>query len=134
MIDELRDEQLIEKVGGRFRLSTLIQKRLVYLNKGARSFVESDKKDKLQIVIQEILEDKIYLDMNDEVCARDDQGNELGPVSDEILNLVDNEVSQIGDQIERLVRISENSSRLPNAAFERPSWLLAGVEQDLSRE
>lgn len=80
MIDELRDEQLIEKVGGRFRLSALIQKRLVYLNKGARSFVESDKKDKLQIVIQEILEDKIYLDMNNELCVRDDQGNDFGPI------------------------------------------------------
>lgn len=81
MIDELRDERLIEKVGGRFRLSALIQKRLVYLNKGARSFVDSsDKKDKLQVVIQEIVEDKIYLDMNDNVCARDDAGNDLGPL------------------------------------------------------
>ncbi|MBR5626326.1 MAG: DNA-directed RNA polymerase subunit omega [Thermoguttaceae bacterium] len=62
MIEELKDEELINKVGGRFRLSTLIQKRLVYLNKGARSFVNTDKKDKLQIVIQEIVEDKIYLD------------------------------------------------------------------------
>ena len=73
MIDELRDEKLIEKVGGRFRLSALIQKRLVYLNKGARSFVETDeKKNKLQIVIQEIIEDKIYLDMDDNLCIRNE--------------------------------------------------------------
>ena len=64
MIEELKEEKLIRKVGGRFKLSTLIQKRLVYLNKGARPFIESDKKDKLQIVIQEIIEDKIYLDMD----------------------------------------------------------------------
>jgi len=64
MIEELKEEQLIQKVGGRFKLSSLIQKRLVYLNKGARAFVDSDKKDKLSIVIQEILEDKIYLDMH----------------------------------------------------------------------
>ena len=63
MIDELRDEKLIEKVGGRFQLSALIQKRLVYLNKGAASFVETDgSKSKLELVIQEIVEDKIYLD------------------------------------------------------------------------
>lgn len=62
MIEALKDEKLINKVGGRFKLSSLIQKRLVYLNKGARSFVDSDKDDKLQIVIQEIQEDKIYLD------------------------------------------------------------------------
>lgn len=80
MIDELRDERLIEKVGGRFRLSTLIQKRLVYLNKGSHSFVESDKKDKLQIVIQEILQDKIYLDMDGNLCGRDDSGRDIGPL------------------------------------------------------
>lgn len=73
MIEELKDEQLINKVGGRFKLSALIQKRLVYLNKGARSFVESDKaasKDKLQIVIKEILQDKIYLDMEGNLHER----------------------------------------------------------------
>ena len=72
MIEELKDEQLISKVGGRFKLSALIQKRLVYLNKGARSFIESaeNKKDKLNIVIQEILQDKIYLDMDGNVQER----------------------------------------------------------------
>lgn len=78
MIEELKEEELIEKVGGRFRLSTLIQKRLVYLNRGSRSFVESrDKKDKLQTVIQEIIEDKIYLDMNNEVQERDPKAGDL---------------------------------------------------------
>jgi DNA-directed RNA polymerase subunit omega len=71
MIDELRDEKLIEKVGGRFQLSALIQKRLVYLNKGAASFVETDgSKSKLELVIQEIVEDKIYLDTNGELRYR----------------------------------------------------------------
>ena len=68
MIEELKEEKLIEKVGGRFRLSALIQKRLVVLNKSKRPFVSvGDKTDKLQIVIQEILEDKIYLNMDGEV-------------------------------------------------------------------
>lgn len=71
MLEELRDERLIDKVGGRFKLSALIQKRLVYLNRGARSFVESDKKNKLQVVLQEILEDKIYLDTAGNLCERD---------------------------------------------------------------
>ena len=34
MIDELREEEIVNKVGGRFKLSTLIQKRLVALNSG----------------------------------------------------------------------------------------------------
>ena len=35
MIDELREEEIVNKVGGRFKLSTLIQKRLVPLQKGS---------------------------------------------------------------------------------------------------
>lgn len=80
MIDELRDEKLIEKVGGRFQLSALIQKRLVFLNNGACAYVDSSKKNKLEVVIQEIVEDKIYLSMDGEVCARDEDGNDLGPI------------------------------------------------------
>ncbi|MGA2035129.1 MAG: DNA-directed RNA polymerase subunit omega [Thermoguttaceae bacterium] len=62
MIDELREEAVVNKVGGRFKLSTLIQKRLVALNGGARPLVEMDTENKMQIVIQEIIQDKIYLD------------------------------------------------------------------------
>jgi phosphopantothenoylcysteine decarboxylase len=36
----LREESIVNKVGGRFKLSTLIQKRLVALNPGARPLVE----------------------------------------------------------------------------------------------
>ena len=78
MIEELKEEQLIRKVGGRFKLSALIQKRLVYLNKGARPFIESDKKDKLSIVIQEIIEDKIYLDMDGNLQAAHPGGLDMG--------------------------------------------------------
>ncbi len=78
MIEELKEEKLIEKVGGRFRLSALIQKRLVVLNKSQRSFVSAtDKKDKLQIVIQEILEDKIYLNMDGEVVENTPAASEF---------------------------------------------------------
>ena len=62
MIDELREEEIINKVGGRFKLSTLIQKRLVSLNAGARPLVELNTDDKMEIVIQEIMQDKVYLD------------------------------------------------------------------------
>jgi len=62
MIDDLREDQIIKKVGGRFKLSTLIQKRLVALNAGARPLVAMKSDDKMEIVVQEILQDKIYLD------------------------------------------------------------------------
>jgi DNA-directed RNA polymerase subunit omega len=62
MIDELREEAIVNKVGGRFKLSTLIQKRLVALNAGSRPLVDIKTEDKLEIVIQEIMQDKIFLD------------------------------------------------------------------------
>ena len=62
MIEELREEAIVNKVGGRFKLSTLIQKRLVALNAGSRPLVDIKTDNKMQIVIQEIMQDKIYLD------------------------------------------------------------------------
>jgi DNA-directed RNA polymerase subunit omega len=62
MIDDLREEAIVKKVGGRFKLSTLIQKRLVAINAGARPLVDLKTDNKMEIVVQEILQDKIYLD------------------------------------------------------------------------
>ncbi len=61
MLEELKEEAIVNKVGGRFKLSTLIQKRLVQLNRGGRPLVDMTSDDKMEIVIQEILQDKIYL-------------------------------------------------------------------------
>jgi DNA-directed RNA polymerase subunit omega len=71
MLDELREEEIINKVGGRFKLSTLIQKRLVALNAGARPLVQMDTDDKLKIAVQEIMQDKVYLDteLNVQIAA-----------------------------------------------------------------
>lgn len=73
MLEELKEEEVVDKVGGRFKLSTLIQKRMVQLNKGSRSLVDSGTKDKLQIVLQEILQDKIFLTPSEEVGFYDEQ-------------------------------------------------------------
>ena len=67
MLEELKDEDAVKKVGGRFKLSTLIQKRLVQLNQGSRALVDVDTSDKMRIVLQEILQDKIFLDTSHEV-------------------------------------------------------------------
>ena len=71
MIDELREEAIIRKVGGRFKLSTLIQKRLVQINAGSRPLVDAKQDNKMQIVINEIMQDKIFLDteLNVQVAA-----------------------------------------------------------------
>ena len=67
MLDDLKEEELIIKVGGRFKLSTLIQKRLVQLKQGSRALVDLDTHDKMAVVLQEILQDRIYLDTSQEV-------------------------------------------------------------------
>ncbi len=72
MYDELKEEEIVRKVGGRFKLSTLIQKRLVQLNQGARPLVEDNGLDKMSIVLQEILHDKIFLDKDSNVSASPD--------------------------------------------------------------
>jgi DNA-directed RNA polymerase subunit omega len=70
MLDDLKEEGIVQKVGGRFKLSTLIQKRMVALNTGARPLVDVKGGDKLSIVVQEILQDKIYLDLEGNLKTR----------------------------------------------------------------
>jgi DNA-directed RNA polymerase subunit omega len=67
MLEELKEEAIVNKVGGRFKLSTLIQKRLVQLNRGSRPLVDMTSDDKMEIVIQEILQDKIFLTLTGEL-------------------------------------------------------------------
>ncbi|BBO30925.1 DNA-directed RNA polymerase subunit omega [Lacipirellula parvula] len=67
MIDALKEELIVNKVGGRFKLSALIQKRLAALNSGARPLVDLKTKFPMEIVIQEILQDKIMLNADDSV-------------------------------------------------------------------
>lgn len=69
MIDALKEEEIVNKVGGRFKLSTLIQKRLAAINAGARALVDFESSDKMEVVVQEILQDKIYLDSSNNVMV-----------------------------------------------------------------
>jgi DNA-directed RNA polymerase subunit omega len=86
MLDELREEAIVNKVGGRFKLSTLIQKRLVALNAGSRPLVDIKTDNKLEIVIQEIIQDKIYLDSSAQlkITGKDSGG---GPPELDLTNL-----------------------------------------------
>ena len=79
MIDALKEEQIVNKVGGRFKLSTLIQKRLAAINAGARPLVDFDSKDKMEIVVQEILQDKIFLDSSNKVKITSESITDGGP-------------------------------------------------------
>ena len=73
MLDAFREETIVNKVGGRFKLSTLIQKRMVALNRGARPLVEIPGRNLMEVVVHEILSDKIYLDTSGNVKAAEDE-------------------------------------------------------------
>ena len=79
MLDIELEEQLIEKIGGKFKVTRLIQQRLIELNRGARPLVEVNntgesggndlltRQDLVRVIIREILEDKIALAPREEI-------------------------------------------------------------------
>lgn len=62
MIEAFRHDEIIEKVGGRFKLAALIQRRWVQLMQGARPMVDTKGLTELEVIVKEILEDKIKLE------------------------------------------------------------------------
>ena len=63
MIENLKNTELVNKAGGRFKLTALIQKRLDEIMQGSRPLIEdTEGKTLLEIVVQEILQDKITID------------------------------------------------------------------------
>ena len=63
MIEALKSTDLVNKLGGKFKLTVLIQKRLVELTQGARPFIERKPgQTDMELAIQEILEEKIGID------------------------------------------------------------------------
>lgn len=74
MIEELKNTEIVNKVGGRFKLTALIQKRLGELMEGSRPLIEdAEGKTHMEIVIQEILQDKITIDTGADVSDKEDK-------------------------------------------------------------
>ena len=65
MLDQLKSVEVVNKVGGRFKLAALVQKRMAELLQGSRPLIEDTTgMTMLEIVAQEILQDKITIDTN----------------------------------------------------------------------
>jgi len=63
MLDELKSVEVVNKVGGRFKLASLVQKRMSELLQGSRPLIENTQGlTMLEIVAQEILQDKITIE------------------------------------------------------------------------
>jgi DNA-directed RNA polymerase subunit omega len=72
MIDALRHDDVINKVGGRFKLAALIQRRWVQLMQGARPMVATKGLTEMEIVVKEILEGKIALELLEDESEEDE--------------------------------------------------------------
>jgi DNA-directed RNA polymerase subunit omega len=65
MIHDLKGTQIVDKVGGRFKLSALIQKRILELMQGSRPLIDNPQgKTMIEIAVAEIIQDKITCDFD----------------------------------------------------------------------
>ncbi len=62
MIEALKSDEIVHKLGGRFKVCALIQHRWAELIAGARPLVERNGRSDLEVIIDEIMQDKIGID------------------------------------------------------------------------
>ena len=75
MIEALKDNSLVEKMGGRFKLCALIQRRLQQLLDGERPLIDRGGRSDLELVIEEIRRDLITLEFNPGAAAEEAMGD-----------------------------------------------------------
>lgn len=72
MIEALKSDEIANKLGGKFKLTALIQRRLQELIDGARPLVDRNGRSDLEVVIDEILQDKITYEVGPSHARSDD--------------------------------------------------------------
>ncbi len=79
MIEALKSDDIVRKLGGRFKLTALIQRRLRELIiDGERPLVDRDGRTDLELVIEEILQEKIEPDFTNVTSDGKAPGSQLG--------------------------------------------------------
>jgi DNA-directed RNA polymerase subunit omega len=63
MLEALKDDSVIHKMGGRFKFTALVQHRVRELMDGARPLVERQGRTDFEIAVQEIVEGKITFEL-----------------------------------------------------------------------
>ena len=76
MIEALKSDDIVNKVGGRFKLTALIQRRLGQLIDGARPLVDREGRSDLELVIEEIRQDKITILWRNQADNEDGSGTD----------------------------------------------------------
>ena len=73
MIEDLKNTNIVNKVGGKFKLTALIQKRMLELLQGSRPLIEdTEGKTQMEIVVEEIRRDKIAINHGAGDVAKDE--------------------------------------------------------------
>jgi DNA-directed RNA polymerase subunit omega len=62
MIEALKSDEIVHRLGGKFKLCALVQHRWVELINGARPLVERQGRSDLEVIMDEILQGKIGID------------------------------------------------------------------------
>ncbi|MEX0654185.1 MAG: DNA-directed RNA polymerase subunit omega [Phycisphaeraceae bacterium] len=65
MIEALKDDKVVNAMGGRFKFTALVQHRVRELMDGARPLVERGGRNDFEIAVQEVVEGKISLELAD---------------------------------------------------------------------
>ncbi len=63
MIEALKDDTVINALGGRFKFTSLVQHRVRELMDGARPLVERAGRTDFEVAVAEVVEGKITIDL-----------------------------------------------------------------------
>jgi DNA-directed RNA polymerase subunit omega len=66
MIEALKEDQVINQMGGRFKFTALAQARVRELMEGARPLVERNGRTHFEVAVDEIVQGKITLKLPEE--------------------------------------------------------------------
>ncbi len=73
MIEKLKDDDVINMVGGRFKLTAMIQKRWNEILQGSRFLVKNEGMTDMEAIVQEISEEKVYIDYENSDVPRPEE-------------------------------------------------------------
>ena len=59
MIEALKDDKVINQLGGRFKFTSLVQHRVRELMEGARPLVERNGRNDFEVAVDEVVQGKI---------------------------------------------------------------------------
>ena len=63
MIEALKDDSVINNLGGRFKFTSLVQHRVRQLMDGDRPLVERHGRSDFEVAVQEVVEGKLTLEL-----------------------------------------------------------------------